>query len=222
MRRDTAALAASAALLVAGLVACGDEPAGVSVAPSSGPAGRSELLATCPAKAPAWTDDAPAPAATDDPAFQDRQAQLLRGAQAAQDYLTSLPADQAGGVRIDNAAGAVVVQVTRDAERVRRELQDRLGDDARAEVETVRWSDTELSRTAEKIRSLPGLEFSSIGHGANGRVEVEVPTAEAIPAATALIAESVDPCMFTVTQGGPYAPATEAAAVAPATAPAMP
>ena len=43
----------------------------------------------------------------------------------------------------------------------------------------------------------------SMGTSANGRVEIEVAKAEAIPATRDLIATSVDPCMFTVTKGEP-------------------
>ena len=208
MRRGTAAAAACTALLAAGLAACGNEPAGVSVAPSPGASpGRAELLATCPAKAPTWVHGTFGdPSNTDDPAVLRTAETVNRGATVAERFLAGLPADQVGELRVDPARATVVVQVTRDAERVGRELQQRLGDDVRAEVETVRWSKAELSRASATIQALPGLEWTSVGMSGNGRVDVEVAKAAAVPAATALIAKSLDPCMFTVTQGGPAVP----------------
>jgi len=208
MRRGTAAAAACTALLAAGLAACGDERAPVSAAPA--PAGkptRAELLATCPAKAPAWEPDGlPAPASTDDPGYLRLQDALTRAADLADRYLATLPADQVGELRMSYAGPAIVVQVTRDAEAVRRELQKRFGDGVSAEVETVRYSLAELQRASDTILDIPTAKVTSVGASANGRVEVQVPKAEDIPAATALIAKSVDPCMFTVTQGGPFTP----------------
>ena len=102
-------------------------------------------------------------------------------------------------LRVDAARSAVVVQVTRDAGRVGRDLQERFGGDVRAEVETVRYSTVELERAEETIKGIEGLVWSGMGTGANGRVEVLVPgDAEA---AHALIARSLDPCMFKVEHG---------------------
>jgi len=220
MRRGTAAAAACTALLAAGLAACGDEGAPVSAAPAP-PAKptRAELLATCPAKAPSWEHDGfRPPAGTDDPGFLRLQDSLTRAADIAGRYLATLPADQAGELRLDYAGPAVVVQVTRDAEAVRRELRNRIGDGVQAEVETVRYSLAELRRASDTILAIRAAELTGVGAGANGRVEVQVAKAEDIPATTALIAKSVDPCMFTVTQGGPFTPWAGGAADPPAPA----
>jgi hypothetical protein len=204
MRRGTAAAAACIALLATGLAACGDQPAPVSAAPEPrATPSRAELLATCPAQAQAWYADKAGEQVTDDPEALRAQEAVTRGADVARQYLAKLPADQVGELRVEPAGGAVIVQVTRDADRVGRELQQRLGDDVRAQVETVRYSKTELDRAAATIRALPGLEMVSIGTSANGRVEIEVAKVEAIPATRALIAKAVDPCMFAVTKGEP-------------------
>jgi hypothetical protein len=217
MRRGTAAAAACTALLATGLAACGDQPAPVSAAPEPrATPGRAELLATCPAQASPWVHGRFGdPANTDDPEVL-RVAELVnRAATVAERYLAELPADQVGELRVDPARTAVIVQVTRDADVVGRELQQRLGDDVRGEVETVRYPKAELERASATIRDLPGLEWSGVGMSGNGRFDVEVVEAEAIPAAKALIAKSVDPCMFTVTQGGPVVPLPATVTVAP-------
>ena len=104
-----------------------------------------------------------------------REEAVARAADLAEAYLGRLPADQVGQLRNEQHRMTVVVQVTRavDAERVRRDLQGRFGDDVRAEVETVRWSNAELERAAETIRNIPGLTWS--GMGAGGHVEVRSP-----------------------------------------------
>jgi hypothetical protein len=191
-RRTTAALACGAALIATTAACGGDEPAPADVAPQ----GRAELLAACPAQAPSWTEQAGAKAAApaaDDPAYS-------RAVDVATRYLAGLPADQAGELRVDQAGRVVVVQVTRDADRVRRELGDRIGDAARVEVETVRWSKSELERATGTVARMPGLDLTSVGAGADGRVEVTVPDAAAIPETRAALAKALDPCMVRVTQ----------------------
>jgi hypothetical protein len=196
------------------MVACGSEPVAVSPAgsPSADPAGpspadeRARLLATCPAEAPSWTDvDGPV---GDDPGLAERQAALSRAADVAQAYLSGLPADMTGAVRLDHHRRAIVVQVTRDGDRVREELQPRLADGVTAVVETVRYSTAELTRAAATIRGLKDLEWSTIATGgADGRVEVTVPGD--VEAARAAITAVVDPCMVRVRHGGrpvPLAP----------------
>ena len=117
MRRGTAAAAACTALLVTGLAACGDQPAPVSAAP--GPRatpGRAELLATCPAQAQSWYAGKAGTPITDDPEALRAQEAVTRGADVARQYLAQLPADQVGELRVEPAGGAVIVQVTRDAD----------------------------------------------------------------------------------------------------------
>ena len=203
MRRGPWGAGAGAALLLLAAAGCGTESAGVTTAPPAPPtrASRAELLASCPARAPEWQDRYPSPSNTDDPAFLRRQADLDRGAVVAERYLARLPADQSGELRLSFQDRAIVVQVTRDAATVRRELQVLLGDTVRAEVETVRFSKAELDRASATIRAIRGLDWSGVGMAGNGRVEVWVPDAARIPADRALIAKSVDPCIFRVTQG---------------------
>jgi hypothetical protein len=128
------------------------------------------------------------------------QEQLSGVAAIAEEYLDRLPGDRAGGVRLDSARGAVVVQVTRDADRVRAELQEEVGDVALIVMETVRFSKDELKLIAGRIQRLEGLGVTSIGAGGgNGRVEV---TVSGDPAEARLLIEEVaDPCSFSVTHG---------------------
>ena len=129
-----------------------------------------------------------------------RQERLQETAQTATAYLAELPPEQAGVVRLDQRRGAVVVQVTRDAERVQRELQERVGTAARVEAETVRYSQAELERVAQRILSLPGLNLSGVSHGgADGRVDVAV--RRDLEQARRWIAAVADPCSFRVTLG---------------------
>jgi hypothetical protein len=206
MRRGTSlAVGVGAGLLLTALAGCGGgQPVAVSPASASASAAsvspvseRARLLASCPAEAPAWeTGRVPV---TEDAQSIARGRVVDRAAEVARTYLAALPADQVGVLRVDAARLAVVVQVTRDADRVRRDLQDRFGAEVRAEVETVRYSKVELERAEETIRGIQGLEWNGMGTGANARVEVQVPGDAA--AAQALIARSLDPCMFTVKHG---------------------
>ena len=187
-----------AGLLLTGLAGCGGgQPVAVSAAPASAASERARLLASCPAEAPAW--EAGLAPVTEDAQSIARGEVVDRAVEVAKTYLASLPADQVGVLRVDADRLAVVVQVTRDADRVRRDLRQRFGAEVRAEVETVRYSKVELERAEETIRGLKGLEWNGMGTGANGRVEVQVPGDAA--AAQALIARSLDPCMFTVKHG---------------------
>jgi hypothetical protein len=129
-----------------------------------------------------------------------RQERLSSVAVTAEEYLDRLPRDQAGEARLDSARGAVVVQVTRDADRVRAELQERVGDVALIVIETVRFSKEELKLIARRIERLEGLRWTSIGAGGcNGRVDVMVPGDP--DEARRLIEEVADPCSFAVTHG---------------------
>jgi hypothetical protein len=129
-----------------------------------------------------------------------RQSELSAAAAIAADYLDALPPDQAGGLRLDTAHGGIVVQVTRDAEGVRAELQSMVGDDVRVTMETVRFSQSELSLIAARIERLPGLRCHSLGAGGgNGRVDVMVPGDP--DEARRLIEAVADPCSFAVTHG---------------------
>lgn len=128
------------------------------------------------------------------------QSQLSEAAAIAADYLDGLPGDQAGSVRLGHAHAAIVVQVTRDAEQVRAELQQQVGDLAVIEMETVRFSAAELTLIAARIERLPGLRWSSIGAGGcDGRIDVMVPGDA--DEARRLIEEVADPCSFAVTHG---------------------
>jgi hypothetical protein len=168
---------------------------------------RARLLATCPAEAPSWTD-VDGPVSLD--GLAERTAALDRAATVAEAYLGELPADMTGEVRLDHNHRAIVVQVTRDAERVRAELQRRFDDDdVTAAVETVRYSKAELAQAAATIRTLPGLESATVSTGGgDGRVEVAV--RGDVGVARTAINRAVDPCMVKVRRGGhavPLAPA---------------
>jgi len=127
------------------------------------------------------------------------QWRLSAAATIAAEYLDGLPPDQAGELRLDHEHGAIVVQVTRDAERVRAELQSIVGDGVLVTVETVRYPQAELKLIARRIAGLSGLTWSSLGaSGGNGRVDVQVPGDP--DEARRLIEEVADPCSFAVTQ----------------------
>jgi hypothetical protein len=129
-----------------------------------------------------------------------RQGRLTRAANVAQGYLDRLPDDQAGSIRINLERGAVVAQVTRDADLVRAELQGQVGADAVVEMETVRFPHAELARIAKRIEGLRGLAWTSIGvSGGDARVEVMVPGD--VDEARRLIEAVADPCSFAVTHG---------------------
>jgi hypothetical protein len=131
------------------------------------------------------------------------QSQLSAAAAVAAEYLEQLPDDQAGELRLDTAHGGIVVQVTRDAEQVRVDLQSMVGDDVRVTMEAVRFSQAELTLIAARIERLPGLRWNSLGAGnGNGRVEVTVPGDP--DEARRLIEDVADPCSFTVTHGDTY------------------
>jgi hypothetical protein len=194
VRRLTTTLVLAAT--AAALAACGDEPVAVTPQGST----RAELLRTCPAKAPSWEDELPPPS-TDGHGEVPQSPAVDRASDVAHAYLDALPADQTGDLRVNHPDQKVVVQVTRDAERVRRELQERVGDDVRVVVETVRWPKAELERARARMRTLPGLTWSGLGVSNDNRVEVVVPPEMGVREAEALLAKTFDPCMFTVTEG---------------------
>jgi hypothetical protein len=133
------------------------------------------------------------------------QGELRAAAAIAAEHLDALPHDQAGELRLDHEHGAIVVQVTRDAESVRDEIQSVVGDDVLVTVETVRFSAAELKLIARRITGLPGLTWASIGAGGgNGRVDVTVPGDP--DEARRLIEQVADPCSFAVTQGAEVTP----------------
>jgi hypothetical protein len=146
------------------------------------------------------------------------QGQLRAAAGNAANYLDGLPSDQAGELRLDHEHGAIVVQVTRDAEGVRAELQSIVGDGVLVTVETVRFPQAELKLIARRIAGLPGLAWSSLGAGGgNGRVDVQVPGDP--DEARHLIEAIADPCSFSVTHGESFPlPAVGTAVAGPAPA----
>jgi hypothetical protein len=207
MRRRAAALGGlCAAVLVLG--GCGGEDVRVDAgtAPPGGGAGRAEALASCPAAAAGWEERAAPPAASDDPAAARAGEQVAAAAAEASRYLGTLPADQAGGVRVEPATRSVVLGVTRGAPEVRRAVQARVGPGVRVRVETVAFSHAALEDAARRIPDIPGLTWSSVGVDSNGRVVVGVPGD--VAAARRLIAETVDPCMVKVEQEDQPSPAT--------------
>src|SRR5690349_10253455 len=160
MRAGSWAAGVVAILATLASAGCGAGSVGVtSSAPTAESGDRAELLATCPARAPEWQDHYPSPSNTDDPTFLRLQEDLDQGAGIAERYLTGLPADQAGELRLNYENRSIVVQVTRGAETVRRQLQALLGERARAEVETIRYSKAELDRASATIRGIRGLDW---------------------------------------------------------------
>jgi hypothetical protein len=131
-----------------------------------------------------------------------RQAQLSGVAVVAEEYLDGLPPNQAGSVRLDSARGAVVVQVTRDAERVRADLQEQVGDVALIVMETVRFSKDELELIVRSIQRLEGLGVNEIGAG-GGNARVDVTVSGDPDEARRLIEAAADACSFAVTRGVP-------------------
>jgi hypothetical protein len=199
MSRGTVRVAGLGVAMLAALAGCGQDRGPVAAPPSSAASERARLLATCPAEVRPWYENLPP--VTPDAETMRRQETVKRAAGVAHSYLDRLPVNQVGQLRTEQHRMTVVVQVTRavDAERVRRDLQDRVGDGVSVEVETVRWSQVELEGAAETIKNIPGLTWSGMGAGADGHVEVAVPGD--VATARALIAEKLDPCMFTVEQG---------------------
>ncbi len=131
-----------------------------------------------------------------------RQNDLEPAVDTARHYLKDLPVDQAGDLRLDQLHGAVIVQVTRDAEHVREQLQQAVGESATIVVETIRYSKAQLKEAMKAIGQLEGLEWVSLGAGGgDGRVEVDV-VGDAEDARRRIEAV-VDPCMVLVTSIGP-------------------
>jgi hypothetical protein len=129
-----------------------------------------------------------------------RQEGLQPAIDVARRYLSSLPRDQAGSLRSDAVHGVVVIQVTRDTDRVRKELQAQIGDGVLLEVERVRFSQAELEQIAARVQALAGLKLSGIGaDGGNDHVDIVL---SGDPEQARLLIEQVaDPCSFTLTQG---------------------
>ncbi len=131
-----------------------------------------------------------------------RQEDVQPAVNAARRYLSALPDDQAGELRVDSAHGAVVVQVTRDAEQVRAELQAEVGDSAGIVVETIRYSQTQLKRAVRAIEELDGIRLVSIGAGgANGRVDLEV--RGDLDDVRRLVSNVAEACMVAITAAEP-------------------
>jgi hypothetical protein len=206
MRRRAAALGGlCAAVLVLG--GCGGED--VRVDPGAAPpgeAGRAAALASCPGTAAGWEEQAAAAPATDDPAAARAGEQVAAAADEASRYLETLPADQAGGIRVETATRSVVLGVTRGAPEVRKAVQARVGPGVRVRVETVAYSNATLEDAARRIQDIPGLTWSSVGVDSNGRVVVGVPGD--VEAARRLIAGTVEECMVKVEQEDQPSPAT--------------
>lgn len=130
-----------------------------------------------------------------------RLSALDASVEALQEYLWSLPPERTGTLWIDEPLGEAVVQVTEGADRAATEaaVERLVREPATVRIEVVRYSAQELEAIAEKISELPGLEWSGIGCGADGCVEVTVPSD--VEAAERLIAAVADPCSYRVIEG---------------------
>jgi hypothetical protein len=85
----------------------------------------------------------------------------------AQEWLRAQPTSLTGGVALDNRDGGhLAVLVTRDVERVRRELLRRVPHPERLEVRHVRWSHGQLREFEGRIGVVPGPGFVPVrAHG---------------------------------------------------------
>lgn len=161
---------------------------------------RERLLATCPAKAQgffAWQQELAEREGLERPVDENDDF-LYPTADAAQNLINALPADQrAGGVGIDSVRDRIIVQVTYGRDELLVYLRENVEDSERITVETVRWSSEDLATFARRIEAIPGSR--SWGYGSDGldnRIAVDV-TGDA-GEARRKIAEVVDPCAFTV------------------------
>ncbi len=165
---------------------------------------RERLLATCPAKAQdffAWQQQLAEKKGLKQP-VDENDLILDSTASIAQTHLSTLPADQRGGVRIDSVRDRVIVQVTRGEDAVLADLREKVEDPDTVTVETVRWSGMDLATFADRLETLRGSDSWAYGIGnANGRMEVEVPGDAKI--VRRRLAEVIDPCAFTVKGNGP-------------------
>ena len=168
-------------------------------------ADRAELLRTCPARLPATEFDGPAPRPSDDPDWLAFQERMQVAVNTAEKYHRALPRDQQGHPPAFLwAETAVLVQVTRDAEAVRRELQARIGPGVTVRVETVRYSAPELDRLRTAIMAVAQRElaeqWAGIGWTVDNRVELSVEGD--VEAARRVVAAHVpDPCSWIVEHG---------------------
>lgn len=127
---------------------------------------------------------------------------LFPTADAAQNLINALSADQRAGVPIDSVRDRVIVQVTRGDNEVLAYLRENVEEPERITTETVRWSGENLATFADRLDTLPNA--SSWGYGlnsANGRIEVGVPGDGG--EAQRRISEVIDPCAFRVRDNVP-------------------
>ncbi|QIN83679.1 hypothetical protein GBA63_14335 [Rubrobacter tropicus] len=165
---------------------------------------RERLLATCPARAQAffaWQQELAEGKGLERP-VDENDLVLDPTANLAQNHLLTLPDDQRGGVVIDSVRDRVIVQVTRGEDEVLADLREKIEDPETVAVETVRWSEGDLSSFARRIEDIPGSDSWGYGFGnANGRIEVDVPGDA--NEARRKIAGVIDPCAFTVRGNAP-------------------
>jgi hypothetical protein len=159
---------------------------------------RLTALQTCPARAQDWAETLPHLPTEE---LDSRQQKMEPAVKIADDYLGSLPGDQAGELRNDPNESAVVVQVTHSAEQVREALQAKIGPLATVKVETIRYSMDELQQIAARIAAIPGLNVSGMNiGGGNDRVAISV--AKDPLGAIKAISRVADPCSFVVKKAG--------------------
>jgi hypothetical protein len=160
---------------------------------------RERLLATCPAKAQgffAWQQELAEKKGLERPVDENDDF-LFPTADAAQNLINALLADQRAGVLIDSVRDRVIVQVTRGEDEVLAYLSENVEEPERITAETVRWSGEDLATFARRLDTLPGT--GSWGYGLdspNGRIDVDVPGDAG--AARRKISKVLDPCAFTV------------------------
>lgn len=161
--------------------------------------GRARLLATCPAEAQrfiAWQQELAERVDRERPVVENDDS-LFPTADAAQNLINALSADQRAWVPIDSVRDRVIVQVARGDNEVLAYLRENVEEPERITTETVRWSGENLATFADRLDTLPNA--SSWGYGlnsANGRIEVGVPGDAG--EARRRISEVIDPCAFRV------------------------
>jgi len=189
-----APLSAVAAVLLLG--GCAGAPKGGATANGAGDASRATLLASCPGEATSWSERRHVPDRSRVPGAP-REEDLLKSAIVGQWYLDHLPRDQAGELRISEDRLGIVIQVTRDAATAQAALQAIVEHGVVVYVERVRYAKGELTRLNDRLMTLDGLRWNSIGVS-DGAVEVGVEAG--VEGARRLVATVADPCAVRVVQ----------------------